>query len=322
MSAASSAARNKPSTSTALVLAFASLYFFWGSTYTAIRIGGTEMPSFLFGAARFLIAGGAMLALCAARGLRLWWPPRAMAQAALVGVLLLSCSNVSLIYAEKTLPSGLASLISACIPLLIALAEMVLPHGEPLPRRGWLGMGLGFVGLAILLLPSLRQGFGADTARLAAIAVLLFGCASWVAGTLVGRRARLEMNSFVGAGWQMLAAGVVNLILGSALGEWPEFRPTSRGWGAVAYLVVCGSLLGYSSFVYLIERMPVAKVASYAYVNPVVAVLLGVVILGERPDAAELAGMIAILLAVFLITTARVGARTVSRPEVSAGTRE
>lgn len=307
--------RNKPSTGTTLVIAFASLYFFWGSTYTAIRIGGTEMPSLLFGAARFLIAGAAMLALCAARGLRLWWPPQAMGVTALVGVLLLSGSNVSLIFAEKTLPSGLASLIAACIPLLIAVGEMLLPRGEPLHRRGWLGLGLGFLGLTVLLGPSLKEGFHADRARLIAIGVLLFGCVNWAAGTLIGRRARLEMNSFVGAGWQMLAAGVVNLALGTALGEWPEFRPTGRGWSAIAYLVVCGSLLGYSSFVYLIERVPAAKVASYAYVNPVVAVLLGIAILGERPTVEEFLGMAAILPAVFLMNSARVQAKTETPPE-------
>ncbi|HWT64742.1 MAG TPA: EamA family transporter, partial [Terracidiphilus sp.] len=267
--------RNKPSTSVSLVVAFASLYFFWGSTYTAISIGGTEMPALLFGAARFLIAGAVALVICALMGLRLWWPPRDMAVTAIVGIFLLSGSNVALIYAEQHIPSGLASLISACIPLLIATAEMVLPHGEPLPLRGWLGLGLGFAGLAILLSPSLRSGFHGDTPRLIAIGVLLFGCTCWSAGTVIGRRARLQMNSFVGAAWQMFAAGIVNLILGTAFGQWPAFHPSSRGLLSIAYLVVGGSLLGYTSFVYLIERVPIAKVASYAYVNPVIAVLLG-----------------------------------------------
>lgn len=302
-------ARNKPSTTAALVLAFASLYFFWGSTYTAIRVGVEEMPSFLLAGARFLIAGLILLAACRARGLRLWWPPRDMALTALVGLFLLSGSNVSLVYAEKFIPSGLASLILASIPLLIALAEMLLPGGEPLPRRGWLGLALGFVGLAVLLSPSLRSGLGGDTTRLFAIAVLLAGALCWTAGSLIGRRSRLRMNSFVGAAWQMLAAGLVNLALGSAFGQWPAFQPSSRGLLALTYLVIGGSLLGYTSFVYLIERVPVAKVASYAYVNPVVAVLLGILLLGERPAAAEFAGMAAILVAVFLLTTSQVGSK-------------
>lgn len=305
-------ARNKPSTTTTLVLAFASLYFFWGSTYTAISIGGTEMPALLFAAARFLISGGILLAACALYGLRIWWPARDMAVTAVVGIFLLSGSNVALVYAEQHIPSGLASLISACIPLLIALAEMVLPHGEPLPVRGWLGLALGFAGLAVLLSPSLHSGFSGDTTRLIAIGVLLFGCTCWTAGSLIGRRSRLRMNSFVGAAWQMLAAGIVNLALGTAFHQWPAFHPSSRGLLAIAYLVVGGSLLGYTSFVYLMERVPIAKVASYAYVNPVIAVLLGIFILGERPAAAEFAGMAAILVAVFLLTTSQVKGKNVT----------
>ncbi|MDR3741107.1 MAG: EamA family transporter [Terracidiphilus sp.] len=306
--------RNKPSTSLSLVLAFASLYFFWGSTYTAISIGGAEMPALLFGAARFLIAGLILLAACAVMGLRLWWAPRDMAITAIVGIFLLSGSNVALIYAEQYIPSGLASLISACIPLLIALAEMILPHGEPLPLRGWFGLALGFAGLAILLSPSLRSGFHGNTTRLFAIGVLLFGCLCWTVGTVIGRRSRLQMNSVVGAAWQMFAAGIVNLILGTAFHQWPAFHPSSRGLLAIAYLVVGGSLIGYTSFVYLIERVPIAKVASYAYVNPVIAVLLGIFILHERPAAAEFTGMIAILLSVFLITTAQVRSKSISIP--------
>ena len=308
-------ARNKPSTSASLLLAFASLYFFWGSTYTAISIGGTEMPALLFAAARFLIAGAILLAACAVMGLRLWWSPRDMAITAIIGVFLLSGSNVALVYSEQYIPSGLASLISACIPLLIAIAEMILPHGEPLPLRGWIGLALGFVGLAVLLSPSLHSGLHGDTARLLAIGVLLFGCTCWTIGTVIGRRARLQMNSFVGAAWQMFAAGVVNLLLGTAFHQWPAFHPSSRGLLAIAYLVVGGSLLGYTSFVYLIERVPIAKVASYAYVNPVIAVLLGIVILRERPAAAEFIGMAAILVAVFLITTAQVRAKSTSIPD-------
>lgn len=298
-----------PANAGAIILAFAGVYFFWGSTYTAIRIGGTEMPALLLAGTRFLIAGALLLAWCRWRGLQLVWPPRDMLLLALVGLLLLGGGNVGLVYAEQTVPSGLASLVLAVIPLYVALIEMFLPGGEPLPARGWVGMAMGFVGLAILLWPSLGHALRGDRARLLAIVALLAGALCWTIGSLLSRRARLPANSFVAAAWQMLAAGIFNTVLGTALGQWPRFHFNSRAAGSLAYLITCGSLLGYTGFIYLLEHVPVAKVSSYAYVNPVVAVLLGIVFLHERPTGAEYVGMAAIPAAVYLLTTARVKVR-------------
>src|ERR1035438_5060281 len=129
----------KAATTTSIVLSFASVYFFWGSTYTAIRIGAAEMPPLLLSGTRFLIAGAILLAWCRWRGLRIFWPLRTMLMLLLIGFFLLSVSNVCLVYAEKTVPSGLASLVLALFPIFVALAEMMLPGGEPLSARGWLG---------------------------------------------------------------------------------------------------------------------------------------------------------------------------------------
>jgi drug/metabolite transporter (DMT)-like permease len=305
---------NKAASRASIVLAFASVYFFWGSTYTAIRIGATEMPALLLAGTRFVIAGGILLGWCRWRGLCIFWPAGIMLRLGLIGLLLLGGGNVGLIYAEKTVSSGLASLVLAVIPLYVALIEMLLPGGEPLPVRGWLGIALGFVGLGALLLPSLRSGLAGDRSLLLALGVLLAGAFSWTVGSILSRRSRLPVNSFVAAAWQMLAAGAFSTLLGTALGQWPQFHLDVRAVGSLAWLITGGSLLGYTCFIYLLEHVPVAKVSSHSYVNPVVAVLLGIFLLHERPAVAEYAGMAGIVVAVFLLTTAEVRAKSKVQP--------
>jgi drug/metabolite transporter (DMT)-like permease len=302
--------KKKAATTASIVLAFASVYFFWGSTYTAIRIGAADMPALLLAGTRFLIAGAILLAWCRWRGLRLFWPAPNMLRLTLIGLLLLGGGNVGLVYAERTVPSGLASLVLAVIPVYVALTEMLLPGGEPLPARGWLGIALGFAGLAALVLPSLQTGLAGDHTLLLALGVLLAGAFFWTVGSILSRRSKLPVHSLVAAAWQMVAAGVFCILLGTALGQWPQFHLTHAAIGSLAWLITGGSLLGYTAFIYLLEHVPVAKVSSHSYVNPVVAVLLGIFILHERPAAAEFAGMAAIVLAVFLLTTAQVKAKS------------
>jgi drug/metabolite transporter (DMT)-like permease len=305
----------KAATTASIMLAFASVYFFWGSTYTAIRIGAAEMPALLLAGTRFLIAGAILLAWCRWRGLRLWWPAGNMLRLSLIGLLLLGAGNVGLVYAEKTVPSGLASLVLAVTPLYVALIEMFLPGGEPLKVRGWLGMTLGSLALGLLVWPSLEIGLDGNRTLLVALGVLLAGGFCWTVGSILSRRSRLPVNSFVAAAWQMLVAGFADTLLGTVLGQWPQFHPNGAAIGSLLWLITGGSLLGYTSFIYLLEHVPVAKVSSYAYVNPVVAVLLGIFLLHERPGPAEFAGMAGIVVAVFLLTTAQIKAKTLPSVE-------
>jgi drug/metabolite transporter (DMT)-like permease len=300
----------RPATRLSIALAFASVYFFWGSTYTAIRIGAAEMPALLLTGTRFTIAGLILLAWCRWRKLRLFFPARTMLMLALIGLLLLGCGNLGLVYAEETLPSGLSSLILAVTPLYVALIEMFLPGGEPMPARGWLGMVIGFAGLTTLLWPSLRVGLSGNRSILLAIFALLAGALVWTIGSILSRRTKLPVNSFVAASWEMIFAGVFNTALGSLLGQWPQFHLDRPAIGSLAWLITGGSLLGYTGFIYLLEHVPVAKVASYSYVNPMVAVLLGIFILHERPEPAEFVGMAAVVIAVFLLTTAQMKAKS------------
>lgn len=308
----------KAATRFTIVLAFASVYFFWGSTYTAIRVATAYMPALLLSGVRFVIAGAILLAWCRTRGLRLLWPPKTMLVFAVVGLLLLGGGNVSLVYAEKTVPSGLASLVYAVTPLYVALIEVLLPHGEPLPRRGWLGLLLGFAGLAVLVWPSMQGILAGSRDLMWAYAAMFGGALLWAFGSLIARHNRVEANSFVAASWQMLFAGVFCIVLGTALGEWPNMHFAAPAVGSLAYLVVGGSLLGYTGFIYLLDHVPAAKVLSYNYVNPVIAVLLGIVLLGERPVPSEFIGMAAIVLAVFLLTTATVRVKVRSAEESGA----
>ncbi|HEV2485574.1 MAG TPA: EamA family transporter [Terracidiphilus sp.] len=300
---------HKAATTASIVLAFLSVYFFWGSTYTAIRVGAAEMPALLLAGTRFLIAGVILLGWCRWRAMRIQLSAKTMMMQGLIGLLLLGGGNVGLVYAEKTLPSGLASLAFAVTPLYVAFIEMALPNGEPMSGRGWLGLLLGFGGLAALLWPSLHMGFGGDRRLLLAIVALLAGAFSWAVGSILSRHGRLKVDTFVAASWQMVIAGAFNLLLGTVLGQWPQFHLNRASVGSLAYLVTGGSLLGYTGFIYLLEHVPVAKVMSYTYVNPVVAVLLGIFLLHERPAAAEFAGMACIVVAVFLMTTAQVKAK-------------
>ena len=265
------------------------------------------MPALLFAGMRFLIAGLILMGWCRFRGLRIYWPRREMTIFCAVGLLLLGGGNVGLVYAERTMPSGLSSLVLAVIPLMVALIEMLLPGGEPLPARGWLGMGLGFAGLVALVWPSMEAGVTGDRALLLALIALLGGAVCWAVGSVLSRRARLKANSFVAAAWQMIFAGVFSVGLGSAMGEWPEFHLTAGAVGSLAYLITGGSLIGYTAFIYLLEHVPVGKVVSHSYINPVVAVILGILVLGERPEVAEFVGMAGVIVAVYLLTSARMG---------------
>jgi drug/metabolite transporter (DMT)-like permease len=285
----------------AVILAFLSVYFCWGATYAAMRVGVHFLPPMILAGTRLLLGAAILLGANALRGQRIFWPPAIMARLGLVGLLLLFGGNIILVWSETYIPSGLAALLVAVVPLYVVVMEMILPGGDRLSVQGYLGLFLGFAGLVVLVSPSLRSGFHGHSMQLLAIVGVLGGALSFASGSVLSRRMRLPVNPLVAAGWQMGAAGLADTLLATMFREWRHAIWNWHSIGAISYLVIFGSLLGFSCYIWLIAHVPVAKVATYAFVNPVVAVIVGAVLLGEHPGRSEYMGMAGIVLAVMLV---------------------
>jgi drug/metabolite transporter (DMT)-like permease len=294
--------------STRVLVAFACVYLFWGSTYVAIRFGVEVLSPWVLGSVRFLIAGPLMLAICAARGMKLRQSRRDLAMLAVIGILMLGIGNMGLVWCEQYLPSGLAALLIAVVPIYVAVIEVLLPGGEGLRTKGWIGIAIGFGGLIVLLFPGLREGLRGSGGQLIGSAVAIFSAFAWTCGSVLSRRAKLATSAFVAAAWEMLFAGIFNFCL-LLVAEGPHGLThthwTMQAFWSIAWLVTFGSLVGYTAYIYLLDNVPVAKVSTYAYVNPIVAVILGAIFLGERLVGIEYLGMAAILVAVYLVTSSK-----------------
>lgn len=302
-----------------VILAFGLVYLFWGSTYLGIDIAVQTIPPALMCALRFSVAGAVMLAVCAATGRKILYSPKQIALAAVVGLLLLMGGNLTLSYAELVVPTGLAALIIAITPLWFLVLDSLLLGDHHISNRGKGGLALGILGLLILFWPELQAGTIGHREFWASLS-LLAGSFSWALGSVLSKRWQSGMDVFSSTGWQVAAAGVGNLVFALFNGDLSRVTWTPRGLGAVAYLVVCGSWIGYTAYIWLLEHVPTSKVSTYAYVNPVVAVFLGWLILHERVDRFILAGSAVVVLSVILVTSAKVKEKTVAEelPAVEA----
>jgi drug/metabolite transporter (DMT)-like permease len=296
---------------TRVVFAFACVYLIWGSTYLAIHVAGLHLAPPLVGALRTLISTATLAAFCLARGISLRMPRRAAWQLCLVGILFMSANNVLLIWGETKVPSGYASLVIAMIPILVALMETALPGGETLNLRGWLGTLLGAVGMFALLWPALHRGSGPDQRSVAGFVILVVAALAFAVGSVLSRRFHFKVDTFAATTWQIGAASVVNLILATAGGNFRTAQWTTDGVLAVLYLAIIGSVVGLTAYVYLLKHVAVTKVSTYAFVNPVIAVLIGTFALHERLAPAEVFGMIIILVSVATVILSRTKASPV-----------
>lgn len=284
-----------------LTLAFGLLYLSWGTTYLAIKVGVETLPPALFGGTRVMLGGLLLLAYLGWRGESLRLTPRALLDAALIGAIFFMGGNYLITLGEKEVPSGAASILVATTTLWIALLETVMPGGERLTGRGWVGVLAGLAGVCILMAPKL----GSPAQLVAEIsALLVMGSAlSWAIGSVLARRL-LQRSSLVLAAYQMLLGGGGLALVGVLIGEVQQLDAadfTPRAVYAFFHLLVVGSLIGFVAYSWLLSHVPAAQVGTYAYVNPLVAILVGGLLGGEEIGPPILAGMATILTGVFLV---------------------
>jgi len=288
-----------------IVLALLTVYFCWSATYTAMSIGDTMLPATVFAGVRMLIAAVIVLGFCILRGRRVLFERAIMGRLMLLGIMLLFGGNIGLTWSEKYLPSGLAALIVAVVPLYVAVIELMSPRGDRLRPQGYFGLALGFLALIALLWPSFRGGLKGHPMQILAIIAILLGALSWASGSILSRRMNLPVDPLVAAGWEMLAAGVANVFFATVFWRWPHAVWNWRSLGSMGFMVLFGSLLGFNCYIWLIAHVPVSKVATYAYINPLLAVVLGAIVLHEKLVSTEYVGMVVILISVALVTSSK-----------------
>jgi drug/metabolite transporter (DMT)-like permease len=290
-----------------VIVCFGLVYLFWGSTYLAIDIAVQHIPPALMCGIRFTIAGVFMLGFLALRGKRIWYSAKQLGEMAVVGVLLLMGGNLTLSYAELHVPSGLAALIIAITPLWFLVLDSLLLGHHRIAARGRAGLALGILGLVVLLWPDLSASTALTRVQLWASLSLVGGSFSWALGSVLAKKWKSPaVDPFGAIAWQVTAAGIANFLFAIPNRDAGRVVWTTAGLGAVLYLIVCGSWIGYTAYVWLLGHVPTSKVSTYAYVNPVVAVFLGWLILHEPVTAYILVGSTIVVASVALVTSAEV----------------
>lgn len=282
---------------TTVILAYIAVCILWGSTYLAIRIGVSDFPPEMFAGFRFLIAGTLVLLFAYFKGYKFPENLIDVRRQAVVGLFLLLGGNGVVVFAEQWVYSGATALIMAIVPMFNAILELFLPNSPRLGLKGWFGLLLGFFGVALLVL----SGSEVNIIDIPGGLLILFAAFSWSMGSIYSKTFKPSGATIANIGIQMFAAGIGLTIVGLLLGEGGNIHLTSKGIGAMAYLVIFGSILGYSSYIYILQKWPASKAGTYAYVNPVVGVLLGAVILGEPVSPNVFLSAIIILSGVLIV---------------------
>ena len=299
--------------------AFAVIYVVWGSTFLAIRIGVQEVPPFLFAGIRFLVAGIALLLWMLGRGTRLP-TQREWASGAFLAVLIFVFDYGLLFWAEQKVPSGIAAVMMATIPVFMAVLEIIFLRTQQLTFRLTSALVVGICGVAVLVSRSAR--FGETPVERSGAIALLIASISWSAASILTRKLPLPASKPMSSAAQMLAGGVMLMVVSASLGEFHRFHAQAVSWSAwlaLLYLIVAGSIVAFTAYVWLIHHESPTKVGTYAYVNPVVAVIVGYFLGGEIVGSRTLLGTFLVLVSVVVLTTMpakrAVGPALVREPE-------
>ena len=283
-------------------VAFAIVCIVWGTTYLFIRIALETIPPLLLTATRFVIAGLIMMVVARLRGETIPRDRRTLANLALVGLLMVGVGNLSVVWAEQWVPSGLAALLVATAPFWMAIIEAFRSGGERVDLRGGIGLLIGFAGVAMLVTPRGSGGAWSVGFLLGALAIQIGGMC-WQLGSAHGKYNLGHVPLLASSALQMLFGGVIVGIVGFAIGEAPQYSLTPRTLGALVYLTLFGSVIAFSAYVFALAHMRTTHTSLYAYVNPVVAVFLGWLVLDEPLTWFSVLAMVVILAGVALVQT-------------------
>jgi drug/metabolite transporter (DMT)-like permease len=286
------------------LICFGIIYFVWGSTFLAIRVGVREVPPLVLASMRFFVAGGFLVAWMRMRGEK-FPTAREWRSASLLGIVIFLFDYGLLFWSERRVPSGIAAVMLGTIPVFMALCEIIFLKTQKLTLGLAIGLLTGLCGVAVLMSPALHLG-GAPVDKLGA-AALLFASVSWSIASVIARKAPLPESKVMSSGAQMLSGGIFLATAAVVAGEFRGFQVTSvsrEAWLALLYLIVAGSIIGFTAYVWLLHHESPTKVGTYAYVNPIVAVIVGYFFGGEALTMRTIVGSACVLLSVVLITLA------------------
>ena len=284
--------------------AFLTVCIVWGTTYLGIRVAVETIPPVLLTGVRYTIAAIGLLTISWLKGDRFPSDPRTIGRIAIVALLLIGVGNLGVVWAEQWVPSGIAALLVASAPFWATILEALRRGGERIRVRRMIGMVIGFVGVALLVTPRGAGHFYDAHFVMGAIAIQI-GAIAWQGGSLYGKLTVNDVPPLMSTGLQALIAGIVLDVIGLAIGEAPRFHPSGRSLVALLYLAIVGTMLAYSAYMYALSRIRITTMSLYTYVNPVVAVILGWLVLGERLTSVSIAGIAIILGGTVLVQASR-----------------